>query len=248
MHTFAHLMFWLTGGFTFLVIYGFSRGILAAGVALAVTLLGCLIFFLFMKSGTQGLAVRCLKKLSALPLIGNAASRFLENKREMLENIDREIIAFRARKKDFFITLSIEYLTRLMEVVEFYLILILLEVDISYLACLVALACASLLGNLMFFVPMQVGSREAGLALALSWSGVASPFGVTASLLSRLREVFYIALGVAAMLIKGSGNPAGGSEPADEEKPAFTDESSDESETAAADEPASETTQPEESA
>ena len=56
----------------------------------------------------------------------------------------------------------------------------------------------------MFFVPMQVGSREAGLALALSWTGVASPFGVTASLLARLREIFYIALGVIAMLIKGS--------------------------------------------
>ena len=58
---------------------------------------------------------------------------------------------------------------------------------------------------------------EAGLALALSWSGVASPFGVTASLLARLREIFYIALGVIAMLIKGSSgrdekNPAEGTE------------------------------------
>lgn len=207
MHTFSHLMFWLTGAVVFLCLYFFSVGAFPAIVAMIIAALGIVLCLMFLKSGKNGLALPALTLLSRIPLLGNVFARLIESKREQLSNIDREMGAFRVRKKDFIVTTLIEYITRLLEPVEFYIIFRLLGVDISYFACVVALACASLLGNLLFFVPMQVGSREAGLALALSWTGVASPFGVTASLLARLREIFYIALGVIAMLIKGSSNP-----------------------------------------
>lgn len=204
MHTFSHLMYWLTGAVLFLVLYGFSVGAFPAIIALVIAFLGILLCVMFIRSGKSGLALPALTLLSRIPLLGKPVARFIESKRTQLENIDREMSAFRVRKRDFIITTFIEFVTRMLEPVEFYIIFRLLNVDISYFACVVALACASLLGNLMFFVPMQVGSREAGLALALSWTGVASPFGVTASLLARLREIFYIAVGVLAMLVKGS--------------------------------------------
>lgn len=204
MHTFSHFMYWLTGAVVFLVLYFFSVGAFPAIIAIVITLLGIFLCSLFLKSGKNGLALPVLTMLSRIPLLGKPFARLIENKRETLESIDREMSAFRVRKRDFVVTTVIEFVTRMLEPVEFYIIFRLLGVDISYFACVVALACASLLGNLMFFVPMQVGSREAGLALALSWTGVASPFGVTAPLLARLREIFYIALGVIAMLIKGS--------------------------------------------
>ncbi len=204
MHTFSHLMYWLTGAVLFLVLYGFSVGAFPAILALVIAFLGILLCVMFIRSGKSGLALPALTLIARIPLLGKPVARFIESKRTQLENIDREMSAFRVRKRDFIITTFIEFVTRMLEPVEFYVIFRLLNVDISYFACVVALACASLLGNLMFFVPMQVGSREAGLALALSWSGVASPFGVTASLLARLREIFYIAVGVLAMLVKGS--------------------------------------------
>lgn len=204
MHTFSHLLYWMTGAILFLCLHFFSVGIFPAIIAIILALLGLLLCTMFVESGKNGLAIPTLKLLSRIPLLGKPFARLIESKQETLQNIDREISAFRVRKVDFIVTTAIEYLTRMLEPVEFYIIFRLLGVDISYFACVIALACASLLGNLMFFVPMQVGSREAGLALALSWSGVASPFGVTASLLARLREIFYIALGVIAMLIKGS--------------------------------------------
>lgn len=212
MHTFSHLMFWLTGALIFLVLYGFSVGAFPAIIAIVIAILGILLCLMFLKSGKNGLAVPALTLLSRIPLLGRPFAHILEAKGEQLVNIDREMAAFRIRKRDFVVTTAIEYLTRMLEPVEFYIIFRLLGVDISYFACVVALACASLLGNLMFFVPMQVGSREAGLALALSWTGVSSPFGVTASLLARLREIFYIALGVIAMLIKGSSDPGAGTD------------------------------------
>lgn len=224
MHTFSHLMFWLTGAVVFLCLYFFSVGAFPAIVAMIIAALGIVLCLMFLKSGKNGLALPALTLLSRIPLLGNVFARLIESKREQLSNIDREMGAFRVRKKDFIVTTLIEYITRLLEPVEFYIIFRLLGVDISYFACVVALACASLLGNLLFFVPMQVGSREAGLALALSWTGVASPFGVTASLLARLREIFYIALGVIAMLIKGSSNPGDNKEtPLKEEKTSACD-------------------------
>ncbi len=204
MHTFSHLIYWMTGAIVFLCLYFFSVGAFPAIIAIILALLGILLCTMFSKSGKNGLALPALTLLSRIPLLGRPFQRLIENKLETLQNIDREMSAFRIRKRDFIVTTALEFITRMLEPVEFYIIFRLLNVDISYFACVVALACASLLGNLMFFVPMQVGSREAGLALALSWSGVASPFGVTASLLARLREIFYIALGVIAMLIKGS--------------------------------------------
>ncbi len=204
MHTFSHLLYWMTGAALFLCIHFFAVGAFPAIVAIILAALGLLLSTMFLRSGKNGLALPALRLLARIPLLGKLFMRLIENKREVLENIDREMSAFRVRKADFIVTTAIEYTTRMLEPVEFYIIFRLIGVDISYFACVIALACASLLGNLMFFVPMQVGSREAGLALALSWSGVASPFGVTASLLARLREIFYIALGVFAMLVKGS--------------------------------------------
>jgi len=217
MHTFSHLCYWMTGAIAFLCVHFFSVGAIPAIIAMILALSGILLCVMFVRSGKNGLAIPVLTLLSRIPLLGKLFTRLLESKQETLRNIDREMSAFRVRKTDFIVTTAIEYLTRMLEPVEFYIIFRLIGVDISYFACVIALACASLLGNLMFFVPMQVGSREAGLALALSWSGVASPFGVTASLLARLREIFYIALGVIAMLIKGSSgrdekNPAEGTE------------------------------------
>ncbi len=220
MHTFSHLCYWMTGAIAFLCVHFFSVGAIPAIIAMILALSGILLCVMFVRSGKNGLAIPVLTLLSRIPLLGKLFTRLLESKQETLRNIDREMSAFRVRKTDFIVTTAIEYLTRMLEPVEFYIIFRLIGVDISYFACVIALACASLLGNLMFFVPMQVGSREAGLALALSWSGVASPFGVTASLLARLREIFYIALGVIAMLIKGSSgrdekNPAEGTEAED---------------------------------
>ncbi|MBQ3078868.1 MAG: flippase-like domain-containing protein [Clostridia bacterium] len=207
MHTFSHIMYWLTSAVLFLIFFGFSKGILAPLVAILVAMLGVYICFAFFRSGSKGLAVPFLSLLSRIPLIGRVFSNLIDKNRESLETVDREMMAFHARKRDFWATVCMEYAARLMEAVEFYIIFLILGVKITYPECVIALGCASLIGNLMFFVPMQVGSREFGLALSLGWTGVSASFGVTASLLSRIREIFYVALGVGAMLIKSGTRP-----------------------------------------
>ena len=201
MHIFSHVMFWFTGALMYLLL-GCPGGILAMLVSILVLGVCSLALYAFFRSGKRGLVLPTLRLLSKLPLVGSYFSRLIEKSLESLEAIDRDMAAFHTRQQDFWSTVAIEYVGRLLEVLEFFIIFRVLGVTVSFGYCLMALACASLLGNLVFIIPMQVGSREAGMAMALSWIGFASSFSITASLLTRLREIFYLAAGVIAMLLK----------------------------------------------
>jgi hypothetical protein len=63
---------------------------------------------------------------------------------------------------------------------------------------------SSLFGNLFFFSPMQLGAREGGLALAVAGLAIPSAFGVYTGLLTRVRELIWIVIGVALMKV-GNG-------------------------------------------
>ncbi len=220
LHTFSHLMFWLTSAILYLICFAFSQSILIAVIDVLVLIAASYACYTFFRSGKRGLAMPVLTALSKLPLLGRYFLSVIENHKESIDTVDREMMAFHTRRKDFWATILLEYGARLLEGVEFYIIFKILGADISYPECVVALGCASLIGNLIFFIPMQVGAREFGLALSLGWTGMATSFGVTASLLARIREIFYVALGVGAMLIKGGTRP----------KPETTTESETESE------------------
>ncbi len=203
MHVFSHIMFWLTGALLYIVTIGAKGGwltLVLAAVIAALCLLLCAVFF---KNGRKALVAKTIGLLSKIPLLGRYFKKLSEKSGESIRAIDREMAEFHGHRKQFTLTVLLEYAARALEVFEFYLIFRILSVDISFGGCWLAMACASLLGNLMFFMPMQVGSREAGLALSLGWLGVNSSFGITASLLARIRELFYIAVGVGIMLIKG---------------------------------------------
>jgi hypothetical protein len=62
-------------------------------------------------------------------------------------------------------------------------------------------------GNLFAFIPMQIGTREMGLALAMSWVNLASPLSLTASIMSRIREIIYTAVGTLMMLVRNGELP-----------------------------------------
>ena len=222
MHIFSHVMFWFTGALMYLLL-----GCPGGWAATLVSILACgvcaLALYAFFRSGKRGLVLPALRLLSKLPLAGSFFARLIEKSRESLEAIDRDMAAFHNRQKDFWETVAVEYVGRLLEVLEFFIIFRVLGVSISFGYCLMALACASLLGNLVFIIPMQVGSREAGMAMALSWIGFASSFSITASLLTRLREIFYLAAGIIAMLLKSRAESDASSESASEPDKAAAD-------------------------
>ena len=162
---------------------------------------------LFFRYCQRGLVVSCMKLLGKLPLVGGKIVALMEKKAEQFEEIDRDMEAFYRRHGDFWVTTLVEYTARLLEAAEFWLIFLALDLNVPYIYCVVALSVASLVGNLMAFIPMQIGTREMGLALAMSWVGLASPLSLTASIMSRIREIIYTAAGTLMMLVRNGELP-----------------------------------------
>ena len=59
---------------------------------------------------------------------------------------------------------------------------------------------SSLMVNLFFFMPFNVGSKEGGLYVIFAALGLSPRLGVAAAVLSRLRELSWIAIGLLLSL------------------------------------------------
>jgi heme/copper-type cytochrome/quinol oxidase subunit 4 len=105
------------------------------------------------------------------------------------------------RKSSFYGALSLEFLARVVSCVEVWLILNVLTTDVSFLGCILIVAFSSLLANLLFFMPMQLGGREGGFALAVGGLSLSGAYGVYTALITRVRELFWIVIGLALMKI-----------------------------------------------
>lgn len=98
--------------------------------------------------------------------------------------------------------LGLELLSRLVNVVEYWLVMQALGYDsFGYVQALLVVAFSSLLANILFFSPMQLGTREAGILLALEalLPGQLLPVALTLSFATRIREFVWIAIGLLVM-------------------------------------------------
>jgi uncharacterized membrane protein YbhN (UPF0104 family) len=107
----------------------------------------------------------------------------------------------RKRKRIFYGTLLIEYLSRIVSCLEVWLILNVLTNPVSFFSCILIVAFSSLLANILFFMPMQLGGREGGFALAVSGLSLSGAYGIYTALIIRVREFIWIVIGLALMKI-----------------------------------------------
>ena len=87
---------------------------------------------------------------------------------------------------------------------EIYFILRILTSDVNFFDCVLIMAFTSLFGNIFFFSPMQLGAREGGFALSVSALSISGAYGVYTSLITRVREMIWVIVGLALMRI-GNG-------------------------------------------
>lgn len=121
---------------------------------------------------------------------------------EQLENIDKQIALLHQQKKGaFYAALFLEYTARVVSCLEIWLILNVLTRSVSFADCCLIAAFSSLLANLLFFLPMQLGGREAGFALAVGGLSLSGAYGVYAALITRVREMVWIVIGLALMKV-----------------------------------------------
>lgn len=114
----------------------------------------------------------------------------------------------------FLRALIFELLSRLLNVFEYWLIMQVLGYDaFDYTCALFVVAFSSLFANLLFFAPLQMGTREGGIFFALQLltpyfvtdtiDGSLFTLAVTLSFATRLREFVWIAIGLFLMSVSG---------------------------------------------
>lgn len=209
MHVFSHISFWLSGVIVYLILAAF--GVLSLGVAmyivLSLTAIGCSFgIYLFLKGYKNGLVVKTVNLLAKIPGLKNWGKRFAEKNQEKLEEIDSQIAALHAQsKKNFYLSFLLEFIGRVMQSAEIFFMLILFEqggFDLqTFVFAFLILAFTSLFANLLFFMPLQIGGREGGFAMSVAQLGMTSEIGIFVSVICRIRELFWAAIGILIMKI-----------------------------------------------
>lgn len=138
------------------------------GVILALTTLFCILgLWFFMKGYKKGLAVRLARWLSHLPWVGKWARRMIDEHREQLETVDRQIAALHRQNPLAFVSaVGLELLCRFLSSFELMFVLLVLSPHVDYISCVLMLAFTSLFANLLFFIPLQLGGREGGFMMS----------------------------------------------------------------------------------
>jgi uncharacterized protein (TIRG00374 family) len=201
MHILSHFVFWIIS--TFLIVFTLNPSwAIAAGCA-AMCLLFCWVLYLIFVGYRKGLIVKTFRILGKIPLIKKWAKKFSEEKLHVLQEIDQNIVTlYTKRKPTFFLALLLELSARIVSCFELFFIAKAVGLDMTMLDCIVLYAGSTLIANILFFSPMQLGTREGGLALTLKMMGIVPGFGVYMGLVMRVRELFWIGIGLILMRVK----------------------------------------------
>lgn len=194
LHQLSHFFFWLTAIVIVFFLFTISTGIEAIlFITLAVLLMLIVFFFSRHKKGIFESLLRILSKLPLKKILYDKIIR----KEEILLKIDEEIKEFyNGKKRIFYSALSIEFTARLISSLEYYFILKAIGYEPTFMDAFLVNAGASLIMNILFFIPMGLGTREGGLVLILEGLKYASGVGVYVGLINRIREFFWIFVGL----------------------------------------------------
>lgn len=202
MHIFSHFCFWAFSILLYLALYGAQMGWGMAVLLLLIAAFCALGIYFFMKGYRNGLALNVLNFFARLPFCKKKFGGFIERNRAAIGRVDEQIAALHAQsRRVFYLSLSLEFFARIVGCLEIMFVLFIMTDHVSFWDCILIQAFTSLFANLFFFMPMQMGAREGGFALATGGLAMTKAFGVYTSLIVRLREIFWIIVGIALMKV-----------------------------------------------
>lgn len=205
VHTLGQFIFWLL---TLPVAYALlpqTRGVrVLLIVATAGLLLGAaLLAFLLRAQAIEPLVAGTAARLTGVPLAGGIA-RLVLSHRAVLATIDAALLRLaHERVRALALALGAEVCGRFIAMLEYLFIARSIGMAIDYPAAVLIGGFSQLVLNLLFFIPFEMGSKEGGLYLIFRLLGLAPGLGVFTAIVSRLRELAWIAIGL--VLIWASG-------------------------------------------
>lgn len=202
MHYVSHFFFWLISIPVFIFIMPEVSGVIQ--IVLWAVFLSCVMLILWAYSVfTKGVIKNALSIATRFPFVGRKIRLYRDKNQHHLNEMDLLISdLYTNRKKDFFASLFVELISRYISCFEVYFMAIPLAFDLSFIQSYLIVSIATLIANIFFFAPMQMGTREGGFVLATTTLALPAGIGVYIGLCTRIRELFWIMIGVLLTKIK----------------------------------------------
>lgn len=205
-HIFSHFWFWLLSTLLFILtqpVNAFMATVLTATTAFC--LLGV---WFFIVGYRKGLAFRATRLLRHVPFVKRWAIPFIQRHQEQLLSIDQQIAQLHKQNpRTFLAALVLELACRILSALEIFFILLVIMPEANYVECILILAFTSLVANLLFFIPLQLGGREGGFLLSADGLGLTASAGIFVALIVRLRELVWTAIGLLLIKIPPRNRP-----------------------------------------
>ena len=175
----------------------------------AILLLSALFFSLsaafLLSQHRDGIFERGVAFLGRLRPLRRVAARLEEN-RGRLRELDDELTAIHSTPGKFKWALATEIGGRIISTFEYTIIFYALGLGLDFPRAFVVANMSSVFTNLLFFLPFELGAKEGGAFVVFGWLGLDPKLGTTAALLSRVRELAWMAIGITALLLAGTAN------------------------------------------
>ena len=201
LHMMSHIYLWIIGAAFLYFILPLSSGVVI-GLSVFILILVFLLIFFYSRY-RQGIFKSALRILSKIKILDSFYEK-LQKKENTLYAIDEEIKYFYSGiRKEFYYALTLEFVARVIASLEFYFILYSIGMDVSFFEAFYIYAASSLLLNILFFMPMEIGAREGSLYLVMESLHISSGIGIYAALVNRIREFFWILVGLVLIQVSG---------------------------------------------
>lgn len=204
MHILSHFFLWATGCIVFLIAYRelISPWILAFIVAYLIVFIGAFTFFHY--SYKHGILCKLFHLFFYVPGLRKRSRKFYERHYDAFQTTDANIRYLYEHPRQLWGSLVVEYAGRILTSFEFYFILLAFGLSqTSFSDALLILCFSSLVGNILYVLPLQIGAREGSLALILPllYPVATAGIGIYTSIFTRIREIFWVIIGVALVKI-----------------------------------------------
>ena len=201
LHSLSNMAIWVAGIVLVLALYSPPAVLIAPMVALGALIVAAMVFIFTRHRG--GVVAPLLTFTRRIPVVRRLAAP-LERHRPKLEELDRHITGFyHERPGHFWLALLFDALGRAIATLEYWFIGQGLGLQMSPLAAFVIGSFGALAINLIFFMPMQAGTKEGGLFFAFRLVGFDPSLGVFAAIVQRLRELSWIGVGLLLIWLAG---------------------------------------------
>jgi hypothetical protein len=119
-----------------------------------------------------------------------------------IDAIHQQLTAYSRRA--IIVAVIAEYAGRCFSMLEYLFITRALGLNVDYLTAFMIGAFSQFVTNVTFFIPFELGSKEGSLSLIFGLLGLPADLGVYASIVSRIREMIWIAIGLSLVWASGS--------------------------------------------